>query len=73
MHLLCSLQQICTGLSFSDLPIYMHNKILCKLSDACDIVNLGQATPTLYVLSEDRILWKKLCSFHFPDKQVSAH
>uniref|UniRef100_H3D3W4 F-box only protein 25 n=1 Tax=Tetraodon nigroviridis TaxID=99883 RepID=H3D3W4_TETNG len=62
-------EQIRTGLSFSDLPIYMHNKILCKLSDACDIVNLGQATPTLHVLCEDRILWKKLCSFHFSDKQ----
>lgn len=48
----------------------MQNKILCKLSDAYDIINLGQATPTLQSLSENRMLWKKLCHFHFSDKQV---
>lgn len=67
-----SLQQIYSGLSFSDLPLHMQNKILCMLSDAHDIVNLGQAAPTLHLLSEDRVLWKKLCSFHFSDKQVRA-
>lgn len=63
--------QLCddNGMSLSDLPIHMQNKILCKLSDACDIINLGQATPTLFCLSEDRILWKKLCYFHFSDKE----
>ncbi|MEQ2244881.1 F-box only protein 25, partial [Ilyodon furcidens] len=61
-------KQMYTGLSFNDLPLYMQNKILCKLSDACDIINLGQATPTLHVLSENRTLWKKLCQFHFSDK-----
>lgn len=63
-------QQMCNGLSLNDLPLHMQNKILCKLSDACDIINLGQATPTMHSLSEDRILWKKLCHFHFSDKQV---
>lgn len=51
----------------------MQNKILCMLSDAHDIVSLGQAAPTLHLLSEDRVLWKKLCSFHFSDKQVRPH
>lgn len=57
-------------MSFNDLPLHMQNKILCKLSDACDIINLGQATPTLHILSENRTLWKKLCQFHFSDKPV---
>lgn len=48
----------------------MQNKIICKLSDGCDVINLGQATPTLHVLSENRTLWKKLCYFHFSDKKV---
>uniref|UniRef100_A0A3P8S339 F-box only protein 25 n=1 Tax=Amphiprion percula TaxID=161767 RepID=A0A3P8S339_AMPPE len=61
-------KQMCTGMSFSDLPLHMQNKILLKLSDACDIINLGQATPTLHILSENRTLWKKLCHFHFSDK-----
>lgn len=58
------------GLSFNDLPLHMQNKILCNLSDACDIINLGQITPTLQVLSENSMLWKNLCHFHFSDKQV---
>uniref|UniRef100_A0A1A8PVG9 F-box only protein 25 n=1 Tax=Nothobranchius rachovii TaxID=451742 RepID=A0A1A8PVG9_9TELE len=63
-------KQMCTGMSFNDLPLHMQSKILCKLSDACDIVNLGQATPTLHILSENRTLWKKLCYFHFSDKPL---
>lgn len=58
------------GMSFNDLPLHMQNKILYKLSDAYDIINLGQATPTLHSLSENRVLWKKLCHFHFSDTQV---
>lgn len=64
-------QQMCTGMSFSDLPLHMQNKILYKFSDACDIINLGQATPTLHILSENNTLWKKLCHFHFSDRPVS--
>ncbi|KAK7907803.1 hypothetical protein WMY93_016415 [Mugilogobius chulae] len=62
-------KHLCNGMSLSDLPIHMHNKIFSKLSDACDIINLGQAVPTLRFLSEDKILWKKLCYFHFSDKE----
>uniref|UniRef100_A0A3B3D8A3 F-box only protein 25 n=1 Tax=Oryzias melastigma TaxID=30732 RepID=A0A3B3D8A3_ORYME len=61
-------KQIYNGMSFSDLPLHMHDKILYNLSDAFDIINLGQATPTLQALSENRTLWKKLCHFHFSDK-----
>ncbi len=51
------------ALTLSDLPLHMQNNILYKFSDACDIINLGQATPTLHMLSEDWHLWKKLCQF----------
>nr|XP_061806539.1 F-box only protein 25-like isoform X1 [Nerophis lumbriciformis] len=65
-------KQMCPGMSISDLPLYMQNKILYNLSDACDIINLGQATPTLHILSENRTLWKRLCHFHFSDKQHTS-
>lgn len=58
------------GISFNDLPLHMQSKIIYKLSDACDIINLGKATPTMQALSENRTLWKKLCHFHFSDKTV---
>lgn len=60
------------GMTLRDLPLDMQNNILYKFSDACDIINLGQATPTLHMLSEDRHLWKKLCQFHFAEKQVEV-
>ncbi|EPY88864.1 F-box only protein 25 isoform 3, partial [Camelus ferus] len=61
------------GLTLSDLPVHMLNNILYRLSDGWDIVTLGQVTPTLAVLSEDRRLWKKLCQYHFAEKQDSGH
>lgn len=48
----------------------MLSNILHRLSDGWDIITLGQVTPTLYMLSEDRQLWKKLCQYHFAEKQV---
>uniref|UniRef100_A0AAY4EI02 F-box only protein 25 n=1 Tax=Denticeps clupeoides TaxID=299321 RepID=A0AAY4EI02_9TELE len=66
-------KQLSSGMTLSDLPLHMQNNILYKFSDACDIINLGQATPTLHMLSEDRQLWKKLCQFHFAEKQFCRH
>lgn len=48
----------------------MLSNILHRFSDGWDIITLGQVTPTLYMLSEDRQLWKKLCQYHFAEKQV---
>ncbi|XP_017652970.1 F-box only protein 25 isoform X4 [Nannospalax galili] len=63
-------KQVNTGLTLSDLPLHMLNNILYRFSDGWDIVTLGQVTPTLYMLSEDRRLWKKLCQYHFAEKQA---
>ncbi|XP_014385868.1 PREDICTED: F-box only protein 25 isoform X1 [Myotis brandtii] len=61
------------GLTLSDLPLHMLNNILYRLSDGWDIVTLGQVSPTLRTLSEDRRLWKKLCQYHFAEKQFCRH
>lgn len=71
-HHCVSFQQVNSGLTLSDLPLHMLNNILYRFSDGWDIVTLGQVTPTLYMLSEDRRLWKKLCQYHFAEKQVSV-
>lgn len=65
-----SFQQVNNGLTLSDLPLHMLSNILHRFSDGWDIITLGQVTPTLYMLSEDRQLWKKLCQYHFAEKQV---
>lgn len=59
-----------TGLTLSDLPLHTLNNILYRFSDGWDIITLGQVTPTLSELSEDRRLWKQLCQYHFAEKQV---
>ncbi|XP_017908058.1 PREDICTED: F-box only protein 25 isoform X5 [Capra hircus] len=66
-------EQVDSGLTLSDLPVHMLSNILYRLSDGWDIVTLGQVTPTLSALSEDRQLWKKLCQYHFGEKQFCRH
>ncbi|XP_043942696.1 F-box only protein 25 [Protopterus annectens] len=61
------------SVTLNDLPLYMQSNILYRFSDGWDVVNLGQVTPTLHKLSEDRQLWKKLCQYHFSEKQFCRH
>ncbi|XP_016074644.1 PREDICTED: F-box only protein 25 isoform X3 [Miniopterus natalensis] len=65
--------QVNQGLTLSDLPLHMLNNILYRLSDGWDIVTLGQVSPMLRTLSEDRRLWKTLCQYHFAEKQFCRH
>ncbi|GCB74189.1 F-box only protein 32 isoform X1 [Scyliorhinus torazame] len=58
------------GLTLTDLPMCLQLNIMERLSDGRDIVNLGQVSPTLQVLSEDRLLWKRLCRYHFTERQI---
>uniref|UniRef100_A0A3Q2L5S6 F-box only protein 25 n=1 Tax=Equus caballus TaxID=9796 RepID=A0A3Q2L5S6_HORSE len=62
-----------SGLTLSDLPLHVLSNILHRLSDGWDVVTLGQVTPALSALSEDRQLWRKLCLYHFADKQFCRH
>lgn len=58
------------GLTFTDLPLCLQLNIMQRLTDGRDLVSIGQVAPSLQVLSEDRLLWKKLCHYHFTDRQV---
>lgn len=58
------------GMKLSDLPAGLQLNIMERLSDGKDLVSLGQVTPDLAVLSEDRLLWKRLCQHHFTDRQI---
>ncbi|XP_051881397.1 F-box only protein 25 [Pristis pectinata] len=66
-------RRICNGVTLSDLPLHMQRSILHRFSDGLDIISLGQVTSTLHMLSEDRHLWKKLCQYHFAEKQFCRH
>eukprot|EP00062_Callorhinchus_milii_P015180 gi/632965159/ref/XP_007898752.1/ PREDICTED: F-box only protein 32 [Callorhinchus milii] len=58
------------GITLTDLPLCLQLGIMQRLSDGRDIVSLGQVAPSLQVLSEDRLLWKKLCHYHFTERQI---
>lgn len=58
------------GLTFTDLPLCLQLNIMQRLSDGRDLVSLGQVAPNLHVLSEDRLLWKRLCLYHFSERQI---
>uniref|UniRef100_H2LM91 F-box only protein 32 n=1 Tax=Oryzias latipes TaxID=8090 RepID=H2LM91_ORYLA len=60
----------CTGMTLTDLPASLQLSIMDRLSDGRDLVSLGQVCPELGVLTEDRLLWKKLCHYHFTDRQI---
>ena len=67
-----STQPAFKGLTFTDLPLCLQLNIMQRLSDGRDLVSLGQVAPGLHVLSEDRLLWKKLCQYHFSERQVGV-
>ncbi|XP_018123743.1 F-box only protein 32 [Xenopus laevis] len=58
------------GTTLSDLPLSLQLNIMQRFADGRDIVCLGQVSSDLQVLSEDRLLWKKLCQYHFTERQI---
>lgn len=66
----CFLQPTSTGMTLTDLPASLQLNIMERLSDGRDLVSLGQVCPELGALTEDRLLWKRLCQHHFTDRQA---
>lgn len=59
-------------MTLMDLPASLQLSIMQCLTDGRDLVSLGQVCPELGALTEDRLLWKKLCQYHFTDRQVGG-
>lgn len=57
-------------MTLTELPASLQLNIMQRLSDGRDLVSLGQVCPELGLLTEDRLLWKKLCQYHFTDRQA---
>ncbi|KAM9798077.1 F-box only protein 25 [Neosynchiropus ocellatus] len=66
-------KEVHVGISLCQLPLHTQVKILNKLSDVRDVVNLGRVSPTLHMLSESTGVWKKLCHFHFSGREVCGN
>ena len=57
-------------MTLTDLPASLQLNIMQRLWDGRDLVSLGQVCPELGALTEDRLLWKRLCQYHFTDRQA---
>lgn len=60
-------------MTLTDLPASLQLNIMQRLWDGRDLVSLGQVCPELGALTEDRLLWKRLCQYHFTDRQARGH
>ncbi|XP_076440571.1 F-box only protein 25-like [Babylonia areolata] len=58
------------GLKLSDLPDDCLRSILYRIADHSDVVNAGQTTRSLQYISDDVLLWQKMCYFHFTQRQL---
>ncbi|XP_061110938.1 F-box only protein 32-like isoform X2 [Conger conger] len=61
------------GMTLTDLPACLQLRIMQCLSDERDLLSLGQVCPDLHTLTEDCVLWKKLCQYHYTDRQIHKH
>lgn len=60
-------------MTLTDLPASLQLNIMQRLWDGRDLVSLGQVCPELGALTEDRLLWKRLCQYHFTDRQARGN
>ncbi|KAK3584572.1 hypothetical protein CHS0354_024618 [Potamilus streckersoni] len=56
--------------TLSDLPSDCIRCILMKLCDHKDVVNLGRTNQQIHTISQENLLWKRLCFFHFTNRQL---
>ncbi|XP_074640511.1 F-box only protein 25-like [Tubulanus polymorphus] len=61
------------GITLTDLPTELVRSIIHRLTDHVDILNTGSTRTSLYMLTEEQILWRNLCYFHFDDNQLICH
>ncbi|XP_071482247.1 F-box only protein 32-like [Diadema antillarum] len=58
------------GLLLTDLPPECLRQIFARMQDHCDIVHTGEASKLLHQLSEEWLLWRDFCHFHFTPEQM---
>lgn len=60
------------NITLSDLPLECLREIFLRISDHRDISRAGQTSMQLHQISEDLILWKRMCMYHFSREQMST-
>lgn len=53
------------NLTFNYLPVEMQREVIKRLDNGTDIVNVGMINSNLYRVSQELLIWRQLCLFHF--------
>ena len=52
-------------LSFDCLPVEMQREVIKRLDNGTDIVNVGMINSNFYRVSQELLIWRQLCHYHF--------
>ncbi|CAF2487707.1 unnamed protein product [Rotaria sp. Silwood2] len=52
-------------LTFDYLPVVMQREVIRRLDSGTDIVNVGMINSNLYRVSQELLIWRQLCLYHF--------
>jgi hypothetical protein len=54
--------------TFNRLPIEMQLEVIRRLDNGTDIVNVGMINSNLYRVTQELLIWRQLCLYHFGDE-----
>jgi F-box protein 25/32 len=54
-------------LTFDCLPIEMQREVIRRLDNGTDIINVGMINTNFYRVSQELLIWRQLCHYHFGD------
>lgn len=52
-------------LTFDLLPVEMQREVLKRLDNGADLVNVGLINSNFYRVSQELLIWRQLCVYHF--------
>ncbi|CAF0951496.1 unnamed protein product [Rotaria sp. Silwood1] len=58
---------------FDYLPIEMQCEIIQRLDNGTDIINIGMINTNLYRVTQELLLWRQLCLYHFGDETKNSN
>ncbi|CAF1344636.1 unnamed protein product [Rotaria sordida] len=58
---------------FDYLPIEMQCEIIQRLDNGTDLINIGMINSNLYLVTQELLLWRQLCLYHFGDETKNSN
>ena len=59
--------------TFDRLPVEMQYEIVRRLDNGTDIINMGMINTNAYRVTQELLVWRQLCLYHFNDDAKTGH